>query len=168
MKCNFKDLTGKKFGRLKVLRRAGTNKHGRATWLCKCKCGSEKIIDGGSLRCGHAHSCYRGVCHPKWKGGRAKSGDYITVLSPNHPFANYNGRVLEHRLVMEKKIGRFLFPFETVHHKDGIGSNNKPSNLELRVGPHGKHQCVKDLIPWAIELLRSKGYTVTKRKRKCQ
>ena len=35
-----KDLTGQTFGRLKVLERAGSNKDGRALWLCKCDCGN--------------------------------------------------------------------------------------------------------------------------------
>ena len=38
-----KDLTGQTFGRLKVLERAGSNKDGRALWLCKCDCGNETV-----------------------------------------------------------------------------------------------------------------------------
>jgi hypothetical protein len=41
--------------------------------------------------------------------------------------------VMQHRLVMEQKLGRPLEPFERVHHKDGHRSNNIPSNLELWV-----------------------------------
>lgn len=46
--------------------------------------------------------------------------------------------VLEHRLVLARKLGRALLPHETVHHKDGDRLNNHPDNLELRVGRHGK------------------------------
>ena len=52
-----KDLTGMKFGRLTVIERHGKNKKGYATWLCKCECGSEKIISGDSLRSGSTTSC---------------------------------------------------------------------------------------------------------------
>jgi hypothetical protein len=37
----------------------------------------------------------------------------------------------EHRLIMEKHLGRYLFPTEVVHHIDGDVINNKLSNLFL-------------------------------------
>jgi len=52
---------------------------------------------------------------------------------------NHSGRtVLEHRLVLARKLGRPLLDHETVHHKDGNKLNNHPDNLELRVGNHGR------------------------------
>lgn len=35
----------------------------------------------------------------------------------------------EHKLIMEKELGRSLFDFEETHHKDGNKSNNNPDNL---------------------------------------
>ena len=46
------DLTDKVFGRLTVIKRAGTDKGGQALWLCKCLCGQEKTVLGNSLRVG--------------------------------------------------------------------------------------------------------------------
>lgn len=43
------DLTGKRFGRLTVAERAGSNKRGRATWLCNCDCGKTIIAAGSDL-----------------------------------------------------------------------------------------------------------------------
>lgn len=52
--------------------------------------------------------------------------------------ANASGYVPEHRAVMAKMLGRTLTQHETVHHIDGNKLNNKPSNLQLRQGRHGK------------------------------
>ena len=52
------DLTGKKFGILTVIERKYPNsKSGYPRWLCKCSCGTEKILCGCTLRRGHTKSC---------------------------------------------------------------------------------------------------------------
>ena len=52
------NLTGKKFGRLTVIKRVYPNTKDRnVMWLCKCSCGKEKIINGNSLRRGDTKSC---------------------------------------------------------------------------------------------------------------
>jgi hypothetical protein len=43
------------------------------------------------------------------------------------------GWILEHRLKMEKILGRPLVKGESIHHKDGVRHNNDPDNLELWV-----------------------------------
>lgn len=45
------------FGRLTVIERSGSNKDGRARWLCKCECGKESIKTGKLLLNGHCKSC---------------------------------------------------------------------------------------------------------------
>src|ERR1700739_2664349 len=54
-----RDLTGKVFGRLTVLRRAENTREGRAQWLCRCSCsnGTETIIRGGDLERMLTRSC---------------------------------------------------------------------------------------------------------------
>lgn len=52
----FIDLTGQKFGRLTVIKRA-ENIGRYSAWLCKCDCGKEKIINGNSLKSGLTRSC---------------------------------------------------------------------------------------------------------------
>ena len=67
-----------------------------------------------------------------WKNGRY-TGDkgYVFVYTPDHPFAIARSYVLEHRLVLEKRLGRYLLPGEIGHHKDGIKDNNEDENLYL-------------------------------------
>jgi len=71
--------------------------------------------------------------HPEWKGGRRiDSAGYVEVWVENHPFRRIHTRyILEHRLVMEKMLGRYLWPGEVVHHIDKNKQNNDPANLRL-------------------------------------
>lgn len=62
---------------------------------------------------------------------RKNGKPYKLIYCPAHPFATASGHVREHRLVMEKKIGRNLLKNEIVHHLDGDTLNNKIENLQL-------------------------------------
>lgn len=89
---------------------------------------------------GEKNASYKGIELPK---KNHKNIDLL-VYSPFHPFADRNGRVLKHRLVIEKNAELFnpLFFIEidgmkylkkefVVHHKDGNHSNNSIENLEV-------------------------------------
>ena len=52
-----KNLTGKKFGKLTVLKRTGTDKRGQAIWLCKCECGNTIETITNRLNMGKTKSC---------------------------------------------------------------------------------------------------------------
>ncbi len=67
----------------------------------------------------------------KWRGGRTRLKGYVRVMAHEHPHADGDGYVLEHRLVMEGIIGRYLEPREIVHHKNLIRDDNEPENLQL-------------------------------------
>lgn len=70
-----------------------------------------------------------GSKHPRWKGGKYKnSAGYVFLLDKSHPCRNSNGYVREHRLVVEKQIGRILLPAEQVHHLGEI-DDNRPHML---------------------------------------
>lgn len=51
------NLTGQRFGRWTVLRQTGLNKRKEAMWLCRCDCGTERIVLGRCLRNGRSQSC---------------------------------------------------------------------------------------------------------------
>lgn len=69
------------------------------------------------------------------------NGDgYILVYSPNHPFSNKKGYVLEHRLVMEKHLSRYLNPKEVVHHINSNFSDNRIENLKLFLNNSEHHK----------------------------
>ena len=69
-----------------------------------------------------------GEKHWNWKG-KAKSRKYIMIKNYNHPFARKDKYILEHRLVIEKQIGRYLHTWEIAHHINKIKSDNRPGNL---------------------------------------
>lgn len=69
----------------------------------------------------------------RWSGHQYAyhANGYLMIKVPQHPFSNKRGYVYQHRLVMEKKLGRFLKKEEAVHHKDGNKKNNAVTNLVM-------------------------------------
>ncbi len=76
--------------------------------------------------------------HWNWNKGSSKIRRYIEIHLPNHPYSNKWGYIAEHRLVMEKKLGRYLLPQEVVHHINRQKKDNRIENLML-FATNGKH-----------------------------
>ena len=70
--------------------------------------------------------------------GKIKRNGYWYILRKNHPNSGKQGYIAEHRLVIERHLGRFLGQNEVVHHKNGIITDNRLKNLELFSSP-GQH-----------------------------
>lgn len=89
--------------------------------LPRRKIGSASGAENGSYVCGR----------------RITQDGYVLTSAPeNHPYARsrkdrHTKIILEHRLVLEKKLGRYLLPTEIVDHVDGLRLHNDPSNLRL-------------------------------------
>lgn len=50
------DLTGKRFGRLVVMKRSGS-KNGNAAWECLCDCGKSSVVKSNNLTSGTTQRC---------------------------------------------------------------------------------------------------------------
>lgn len=79
------DLTGQRFGRYVVLKRAANSARGMTRWLCRCDCGNERIVNAAHLRSGHSMSCgCLGLEHAtqaKVKHGMSKTPLYRVFLT---------------------------------------------------------------------------------------
>ena len=108
--------------------------HGRKRHAFKCEI-CKKVFYSSETR---ARFCSRicadlgnsGIKNKNWKNGISISNGYIYILTPFHPYAR-RGYVLQHRLVMEKKLKRFLTPQEVVHHINFNTKDNRIENLML-------------------------------------
>jgi lambda repressor-like predicted transcriptional regulator len=96
----------------------------------------------------HEHRLKARDNHCNWKGGRITvSGGYVRVLigwrDPLSSMCDQHGYILEHRLVIARSLGRPLTSRETVHHLNGVRSDNRLENLQLR---HGRHGCGQSYV----------------------
>ena len=148
---NRSNLIGQKFGRLTVIQDTGKSYRGKnnngnfgSIWLCECDCGNRTEVTIKHLRSGSVKSCgclsrevarkncillstgRKGEKSFAWKGGRSISTGYIGIYQPKD-----SSYIPEHRLIMEKHLGRKLEKNEVVHHINGIRNDNRIENLHV-------------------------------------
>lgn len=149
------DLTGKRNGKLVGVKKLEERhpENNQIMWLLQCDCGNTCKSTTSNFRNQTSCGC-KNTWHPNYKH-QEKSYDgkgYVRVRAPEHPRA-HQGRVLEHTLKMERKLGRYLTNDEQVHHINGVKDDNRLSNLELWSTSQPAGQRVKDKIKWAKEIL---------------
>jgi hypothetical protein len=87
---------------------------------------------------------------------KAAAGEGCYITQDGYRFVVYQAggrtkKIAEHRLVMEQQLGRPLWPWENVHHRNGRRADNRPANLELWITPQPAGQRPEDLAAWVVE-----------------
>lgn len=122
-----------------------SGKGGAYIWHACIDCGRERwasLTHSKPTRlrcifCSNKAKARHGSANNMWRGGRSKikKGYIVITLQPDdffYPMTRGRRRVLEHRLVMAKHIGRCLHSWEIVHHKNGIPKDdNRIEGLQL-------------------------------------
>lgn len=140
------DLSGKKFGRLLVIKFQPPNEKQKPLWECICRCGNKKLVSFSDLKSGKISSCgcfriesatknatihgaYRTPEHNSWRGMRQR------CLNPKcFGFKDYGARGIKICERWRKSFKNFLKDmglkpsrFHSIERKNNNG-NYTPSN----------------------------------------
>lgn len=166
-----KDRTGLRRGKLVFMREAGASNQCMHWWV-RCDCGVE-FSTRGTTKAKSCKACsrenLRGAGSTRWRGGKfVNSTGYVVITVPGHHRAGAQGYVLEHIVVAEKYYGTRIARDMSVHHINGIRSDNRPENLEIwdRAHPAGQRlvekldfyeqQLIEKATPERLALFREK------------
>jgi hypothetical protein len=137
-----KDLTGNRFGRLRVLERGTKSEQGHYLWTCSCDCGSSVQVWGTNLTSGKTKSCGCLVSATNTKHGESGTLMYhrwanmkSRCHNPNNrDYKDYGARGItvcdewmEDYLQFKKDMGKIPSIYHTVERKDndiGYTPNN--------------------------------------------
>lgn len=80
------------------------------------------------------------------KPAKLDNHGYVMLWEPAHPNKTLKGWQYEHRLVVEKRLGRYLTSDEQVDHINGIKGDNRPMNLQVLTA--GQHSSKTSITNW--------------------
>ncbi|MTV82564.1 AP2 domain-containing protein [Lactobacillus sp. CRM56-3] len=146
------DLTGKRFGRLVVIKKAPSSaKNGNARWLCRCDCGNQIIVDSQSLRRKSTRSCgclRREINHQrmlnnkvfdKYQGNASslKDGHGVFYSSIRKTKRNHTGVIgVSYDSHYHRYVARLRFHGKYVLNKT---SNNLEEAIQMRLAAEQKY-----------------------------
>lgn len=155
------NLTGQKFGRWVVLKKAGKAKNNHILWTCRCDCGTEKAVRAQHLKRGNSKSC---GCLLRTRGGKSvelQSMRYYDKRAqlednPSYMFSRLKKRAKRRKIIVEftEEIWFEWYPVqERICHYCGrpIGrtygkGSTVPSGLSIdrmdSYGPYSESNCV--------------------------
>lgn len=128
--------------------------NGRTTFVCHCG----KSVERFTSQVGNRNYCSR-ECRTNDRienpTRQPTSHGYVRVyVGLGAPGAMKSGHILEHRLVMQARLGRPLLRSEDVHHINGDRTDNRDENLELWSHSQPRGQRIQDKLEWAREFIR--------------
>lgn len=100
-KGRFDDLTGKKYGKLTVIKRAKNRGH-NTYWLCQCECGNFREAQASNLKMGTANSC---GCDTREKIIKATTKHNETKTRLYSVWSNMKQRCYNKKQIMYKYYG---------------------------------------------------------------
>jgi len=161
------DLTGKIFGRLSVIKTAGTDKRNERIWVCICDCGNEVVVTSYRLKKGRTKSCgcfLADAAREKFtKHGLTAGGNYPPEFhswsnmrrrcydSKNSDYSNYGGRGI---IVCDRWLNNFALFLKDMGEKPSkkhsleridVNGNYEPNNCKWET-PVNQRRNQRDMV----------------------